>query len=73
MTVTHISVKELANRWATNQMAIYRQVEAGELAALRIGRSIRIPIAAVERFESKNTTGVEPAPSRARTKKKAVS
>ncbi|WP_139811696.1 helix-turn-helix domain-containing protein [Prescottella equi] len=52
----YMSAKELAERWATNTMAVYRQVESGRLAALRLGQSIRIPIDEVERFEAENTS-----------------
>ena len=54
---THISVKGLAQRWDCNLDAIYRQVKSGQLPALHIGQVIRIPIAAVESYESENTTG----------------
>lgn len=54
---THISVKGLAQRWDCNESAIYRQVHSKKLPALHIGQVIRIPIAAVEAYESENTTG----------------
>lgn len=57
MTAAYISVKHLAERWATNTMAIYRQVESEKLPALRLGQSIRIPLAAVEEYERSNTSG----------------
>lgn len=57
---THISVKQLAERWDCPLSSIYRQVETLKLPALRIGQGIRIPLAAVERFEAENTTGLNP-------------
>ncbi|QCQ93046.1 excisionase family DNA-binding protein [Rhodococcus sp. SGAir0479] len=54
-SVRYMSAKQLAERWATNTMAVYRQIESGRLSVLRLGRSVRIPIEEVERFEAKNT------------------
>lgn len=55
MSATHMSVKDVADRWGCNRAAIYRQIHAGHLAALHIGQTIRIAISEVERFETTNT------------------
>lgn len=57
MTTTHASVKDLADRWACPKSAIYQQIRTGALKALRIGGTIRIPLAAIDEFERRNTTG----------------
>lgn len=53
----YMSVKQVAERWAINTMAVYRQVASGRLPALHLGQTIRIPIADVLRFEAENTSG----------------
>jgi excisionase family DNA binding protein len=50
-----ISVKEAAKRYfGLSQNAGYRMVERGELPAIRIGRLIRVPVAAVEQMLLEN-------------------
>lgn len=56
MSATYMSVAELAERWCCHRSIIYRQINAGHLAALHIGQTIRIPTAEVERFETENTS-----------------
>ncbi|MGX6508251.1 helix-turn-helix domain-containing protein [Rhodococcus sp. SJ-2] len=56
MTATHMSVKDLADRWNCPRSAIYQQIRSGGLAALHIGQTIRIPLAEIEQFEAANTT-----------------
>ncbi|WP_407720209.1 helix-turn-helix domain-containing protein [Rhodococcus qingshengii] len=53
-----MSVKDVAARWDCHVGVVYRQVALGRLEALHIGGTIRISIAAVERFEGSNTTGI---------------
>ncbi|NKV12202.1 excisionase family DNA-binding protein [Rhodococcus hoagii] len=53
----YMSVKQVAERWANNTMAVYRQVASGRLPALHLGQTIRIPVADVLRFEAENTSG----------------
>ncbi|WP_139793024.1 helix-turn-helix domain-containing protein [Prescottella equi] len=53
----YMSVKQVAERWNINTMAVYRQVACGRLPALHLGQTIRIPIADVLRFEAENTSG----------------
>ena len=55
MSATHMSVKDLSERWGCPRSAIYQQIRSGGIAALHIGQTIRIPIAEVERFETTNT------------------
>lgn len=45
-----VKVAELAARWRVPKMAIYRLVWSGELASVRVGRTIRIPEAAVTEY-----------------------
>lgn len=66
MSAAYMSVKKLAERWDTHPMAVYRQVDSGRLPALRLGQSIRIPVAAVEECESANTTGIQSVSNRLR-------
>ena len=56
MSATHMSVKDLSERWGCPRSAIYQQIRSGGIAALHIGQTIRIPLAEIERFESANTT-----------------
>ncbi|AOD21322.1 hypothetical protein IM25_06540 [Rhodococcus sp. p52] len=51
----YLSVKDLAVRWSCHRSIIYRQINAGNLAALHIGQAIRIAISEVERFEAEYT------------------
>jgi excisionase family DNA binding protein len=44
---TVLTVEELAERWQVNVKTIYAAIAAGEVPVLRIGRVLRIPLAAV--------------------------
>lgn len=59
MPALYMTVPELAERWAISGTAatIYRLIQRGKLPALSIEGTKRIPISAVEAFESANTTG----------------
>jgi excisionase family DNA binding protein len=46
-----LKVKLLAARWSVCTATVYALIEAGNLPALRIQRSIRVPSAAVQAFE----------------------
>jgi excisionase family DNA binding protein len=48
---SYITVPELAKRWAISLAHAYRVVERHELPSMRIGHSIRVPLAAVEEHE----------------------
>lgn len=66
MSRTHLSVKELAERWECSREVLYQQVASGKIPALHIGQAVRIPIAAVEQYELENTTGQTDATARRR-------
>ena len=53
-----LRVKEVAALFRVSTMTIFRLVDSGELKAIRVGNSIRIPRAEVERFIEANTTAV---------------
>ncbi|MDO5726794.1 MAG: helix-turn-helix domain-containing protein [Bowdeniella nasicola] len=43
-----VTVAEVAEMMRVSRMTVYRMVHAGELPAVRMGRSYRVPLAAVE-------------------------
>lgn len=43
-----LTVAEVAAKVRVSKMTIYRLIQAGELPAVRVGRSFRIPMYAVE-------------------------
>ena len=45
-----LTVTEVAGMWRVSKMTVYRMAHSGELGALRVGRSFRIPRAGVEAF-----------------------
>lgn len=49
MTPTYLTVREYADRLRVNRVTVYRRIKAGEIEAERVGRSIRIPVAATAR------------------------
>lgn len=48
----NFTVKEVAGRWQCSDQHIYNLVRSGELQAIRLGKSVRISMKAVEEFES---------------------
>ncbi len=46
--VRFLTVAEVADMMRVSNMTVYRMVHAGELPAIRFGRSFRIPETAVE-------------------------
>ncbi|TCK22361.1 helix-turn-helix domain-containing protein [Pseudonocardia endophytica] len=44
------TVSEVADTMRVSPMTVYRLVKSGELAAVRVGRSVRIPARAVEDY-----------------------
>lgn len=48
------TVKEVANIFRVSSMTIFRLVHSGELGSVRVGRGIRIPRQALERFIDEN-------------------
>lgn len=47
-----LTVAEVAEMARVSRMTVYRMVHAGELPAIRVGRSYRVPAAAVRRMLS---------------------
>ena len=43
-----LTVLEIASRFRVSTMTVYRLIHAGELASVRIGRSYRVPVSAIE-------------------------
>lgn len=50
------TVAEVADALRVSKMTVYRLVHVGELEALRVGRSFRVPVGAVERYVAKAAT-----------------
>ena len=51
-----VSVREIATRWDISVATVRRMIWRKELPHLRLGSSVRVPLAAIEEFESKMTT-----------------
>ncbi|MEH3033374.1 MAG: helix-turn-helix domain-containing protein [Aeromicrobium erythreum] len=47
---TFLTVAEVAEQMRVSKMTVYRLVHAGELEAVRVGRSFRVPEKAVEEY-----------------------
>ena len=45
-----LSVKEVATLLQTSRVQVRRMIQSGELAALKVGREYRIPLATLEAF-----------------------
>lgn len=54
-------VKAVAARWAVSPSTIYREIEAGRLAAVRIGTSVRVSDEALLTYERRYLLAVETA------------
>ncbi len=52
MTNAVLTVGEVAARWRVSRMTVYRLVHDGVLPSLLVGRSIRIRVDDVHRYES---------------------
>jgi excisionase family DNA binding protein len=48
--VRFLTVAEVANVMRVSKMTVYRLVHAGELPAVRVGRSFRVPEQAVDAY-----------------------
>jgi excisionase family DNA binding protein len=48
--VTFLTVAEVAALMRVSKMTVYRLVHAGELSAVRVGRSFRVPEHAVHQY-----------------------
>ena len=53
--VAFYTVLQLAFRWRMSKRQVDRYVASGELIAARFGRSVRISVAEVARFEASRT------------------
>jgi excisionase family DNA binding protein len=51
---TFLTVAEVAAQMRVSKMTVYRLVHSGELEAVRVGRSFRVPVHAVEEFLGKS-------------------
>lgn len=51
-----VSVREIATRWDISVATVRRMIWRKELPHLRLGSSVRVPLASIEEFESKMTT-----------------
>lgn len=52
------TVTEVAEMMRLSRMTVYRMIHAGELPAVRFGRSYRVPESAVEQILQTGTTDV---------------
>lgn len=48
--VRFLTVSEVATIMRVSKMTVYRLVHSGELEAIRVGRSFRVPEQAVDRY-----------------------
>ncbi len=55
--VRFLTVAEVAAMMRVSKMTVYRQVHAGELPAIRFGRSFRVPESAVQEALQHHVTG----------------
>ena len=60
MVARVLLVSEVAAALRVSKMTVYRLAHAGELDAVRIGRSVRIPEQAVSRYLAKDTAEQPP-------------
>ena len=51
---TFLTVAEVASQMRVSKMTVYRLVHSGELEAVRVGRSFRVPEPAVQAFLGKS-------------------
>ena len=67
--VRFFSVTTLATRWDVSVDLVYDLVRSGEVAAMKIGNTWRIPLSSVERYEEEQTHRITSQP---KTKRKPV-
>lgn len=53
--IRYLTVAEVAETMRVSRMTVYRLVRTGELAALRVGRSYRVPEDALEAYLAEAT------------------
>lgn len=56
-----LTVTEVAEVMRVSKMTVYRLIHAGELPAIRVGKSFRVPNAAVQQFLAVNWSADEQA------------
>ncbi len=56
--VSFLTVAEVASMMRVSKMTVYRLVHAGEMAAVRVGRSFRVPAPAVRAYLAEARTHV---------------
>ena len=52
--VTYLTVAEVAEQLRVSKMTVYRLVHSGELEAVRVGRSFRVPYKAAQEYVEKS-------------------
>jgi len=57
----YLSVTDVAKHINISKMTIYRLIDAGEIPALRVGRSVRILQTDLEQYVIRNTSNMEEA------------
>ncbi len=57
LDVRFLTVAEVAELVRVSRMTVYRLVQAGELPAVRVGKSYRVPEAAVDAFLRRGAVG----------------
>lgn len=57
----YLSVSQVASEMNISKMTIYRLVDAGDIPALRVGRSVRILEEDLAEYIIRNTTKLEEA------------
>ncbi|QKT10430.1 helix-turn-helix domain-containing protein [Rhodococcus sp. W8901] len=55
---TLLKASEVAERWQISQRTVYRLAQAGEIASIRIGESVRFSEEGVQTYEKNNTRAV---------------
>src|SRR5690606_41877628 len=54
-----LTVAEVAEQMRVSNMTVYRILHSGELPAIRVGRSFRVPAEALEKYLATNVVGRE--------------
>lgn len=62
--VRFLTVNEVADLMRVSRMTVYRLVHAGELPAVRVGRSFRVPQDALDAYLRSSTTVEHPGEHR---------
>lgn len=57
-----LTVTEAATRLSLSRATTYQLVRCGDLPSVRVGRTVRVPVRALEAWIAARTRGGEPAP-----------